>query len=51
MRIEVDCSGRGTTHNVLKWKSSGHYIHVALLALVFCEEEAVVELSFDILRC
>ena len=51
MCIEVACSGRGTTHSVLKWTAMGVALHVALRALVFCEDEVVVELSFDILRC
>ena len=45
MRIEVDYSGRGTTRSVLKWIAVGVTLHVALHALVFCEDEAVVKLS------
>ena len=52
MRIEVDYSGRGTTRSLLMWIAVGVALHVALRALVFlCEDEAVVELSFNILRC
>ena len=51
MRIEMNQSGRGTTRSVLKWITVGMALHVALRVLVFCEDEAVVELTFDILRC
>ena len=51
MRIEVDYSGRGTTRSVLKWIAAGVALHVALRALVFCEDYVVVELSFYILSC
>ena len=49
MRIEVDYSGCGSTCSVLKWIVVGMAPHVALCALVFCEDDAVVELPFDIL--
>ena len=52
MRIEVNYSGRGTTRSVLKWIAVGVALHVALHVLVlFCEDEANVELSFDFLCC
>ena len=41
MCIEVDYSGRGTTHSVLKWIAVGVALHVALHPQVFCEDEAV----------
>ena len=48
MSIEVDYSEPGATCSVLRWISVGVALHVALRALVFlCEDEAVVELSFD----
>ena len=51
MHIEVDYSGRGTTRGVLNWIAVGVALHIAPRALMFCGDEVVVELSFDILRC
>ena len=50
MRVEVNYSGRGNTRSVLKWIAVGMALHVALRVLVFCEDEADVELSFNTLR-
>ena len=50
MHIEVDCSGCGTTRSVLKWIALGVALHVVLRVIFLCEDEAVVELSFDFLR-
>ena len=51
MRIEVDYSGLSTIRCVLKGIAVGVALHVALRELVFCEDEVVVKLSFDILHC
>ena len=51
MRIELDYGGRGTTRSVLKWIAVGVVLHVALRALVFCENKVVSDLSFDVLCC
>ena len=52
MHIEVDYNGSGSTRSVLKWIAVGVALHMALRALVFfCEDNVVVELSFNILRC
>ena len=51
MRIEVDYSGRDTTHSVLNWIAVSIALHIAPCALSSCGGEVVVELSFNILHC
>ena len=51
MHIEVGYIGRVTTCSELKWIAVGVALHVALHALVFCEDEADVEVTFDGLHC
>ena len=41
MRIEVEYSECGITSSVLKWISVGVALHMALHALIFCEDETV----------